>query len=428
MKKSILSVSFLVVSIFAFSQTDEKQYLLQNKNEIQLSDAEKFSFLTPDFYNNQMYLFGENHGSSQPHNVDFQLFKHLHQKENVRHYIAEVDQIKAWMLNNFLKDGNENWLTKVFKSWKAEGAQWANQSNWNKYKKLYQFYQSLPKKEKFEIIGIDVIQDYSLVNDYFKFFMTNKTSKNEAIIKFIAISDTIRYDNRKILGELARKISVDIKVNSQFKKELKSNILDFELFMKSAGYVGNKMYRDSIMYRTFDDIVVSKHLQEKKMYGFIGFYHTLQTKYEGRNPFAACIKQYSKQNKIVSLQMLALNSKVLLPYNDQIKKLMPPNYVAQLRQENPDFPFTEKYIPYEISNDYPMMKVDGIDELKNLTAENSVTFFKLNTINSPYNIGKKLAEVTGFQSLKMNNQKEATTAAFQYVVLFRNSPAAIPLL
>ncbi len=428
MKTALLSISFLLVSTFTFSQTDAAQYLLQNKNIIQLDDTEKFSFLTPDFYDNQIYLFGENHGSSQPHDVDFQLFKHLYQKENVRHYIAEVDRIKAWMLNNFLKDGNENWLTKVFKSWKTEGAQWANQSNWNKYKKLHNFYTSLPENDKFEIIGIDVIQDYSLVNDYFKYFLNNKSSKNEAIIKFIAISDTIQYGNRKILGELARKIASDIKVNNQYNRELKSNLIEFELFIKNAGYTGNKMYRDSIMYRTYDDIVVAKNLKDKKMYGFLGFYHTLQTKYDGRNPFAACVKQYSNQNKMVSLQMLALNSKVLLPYNEQIKKLMPPNYVAQLRKENPDFPPTEKYIPSELSNDNAMMKVDGIDELRNLTAENSVTFFKLNAINSPYNTGKKLAEVTGFQSLKMTNQKEATTAAFQYVVLFRNSPAAIPLL
>ena len=159
MKAFIFSVSFLLFSTFTFSQTDVATYLSKNKNAIQLNDAEKFNFLTPDFYDNQIYLFGENHGSSQPHDIDFLLFKHLYQKQNVRHYIAEVDQIKAWMLNNFLKDGNENWLTKVFKSWKAEGAQWANQSNWNKYKKLHAFYKSLSQNEKFEIIGIDVIQD-----------------------------------------------------------------------------------------------------------------------------------------------------------------------------------------------------------------------------------------------------------------------------
>ena len=427
MKAFIFSVSFLLFSTFTFSQTDVATYLSKNKNAIQLNDAEKFNFLTPDFYDNQIYLFGENHGSSQPHDIDFLLFKHLYQKQNVRHYIAEVDQIKAWMLNNFLKDGNENWLTKVFKSWKAEGAQWANQSNWNKYKKLHAFYKSLSQNEKFEIIGIDVIQDYSLVNDYFKYFLNNKASKNETVVKFIAISDTIQYGNRKILGELARKIGTDINVNDQYKNELKDNFSDFEFFIKNAGYIGNKMFRDSIMYRTYDDIVVGKNLKDKKMYGFLGFYHTLQVKYDGRNPFATCLKQHSKQNKVVSLQMLALNSKVLLPYNEQLRKLMPANYVAQLRKENPDFPVTEKYIPYELSNDNPMMKVDGIEELKNLTAENSVTFFKLNDSNSPYAKGKKLAEVTGFQTLKMTNENDATTMAFQFVVLFRNSPAGMPI-
>ncbi len=426
MKTFILSVSLLLVSVYAFSQADDEQYLQLNKNEVQLNDKEKFGFLTQDFYENQIFLFGENHGSSQPHDFDFQLFKHLYQKENVRHYIAEVDHVKAWMLNNFMKDGNESWLNKIFKSWKAEGAQWANESNWNKYKKLHQFYQTLPKNEKFEIIGIDVIQDYSLVNDYFKNLLNKNTSKIESITKFVSISDTLQFKNRKILGALARTIQKELNDNQQFKIEFKNNFQDLELFIKNAGYIGNKMSRDSIMYRTFDDLCVVKNLKSKKMYGFLGFFHTLQTKYE-INTFAACIKQNKPDMKMVSLQMLALNSMVLLPYTNQLKQMMPASYVAQLRKDNPDFPLTENYIPYELSNDNPMMKVEGIEALKNLTSEKTVTIFKLNAENTPYKKGKKLAEVTGFQTLKMTNADDATTKAFQYAVLFRNSPAAIPI-
>lgn len=426
MKNIFYIFTLLLVSFSVFSQSEEMNYLKNNFSEIKLSDSEDFSFLDKTFYENQIYLFGENHGSAQPHEFDFLFFKHLYQKENVRIYIAEIDQIKAKMLNNFLEDGNEIWLTKVFKSWKNEGAQWANKSNWEKYKKLYVFYKSLPKKDKFKIVGIDVVQDYSLVNEYFKILNNNKVSKIENINKFIQISDTIQYKNRKILGALAREITIEMNKNKAYSKEFKENYEDLDLFIKNAGYIGNKMSRDSIMFKTFEDIIVSNNIKDKKMYGFLGFFHTLQTKYE-INPFAACLKNNLPQVKVVSMQMLAINSTVLLPYNEQLKKMMPATYVEELRKKNPDFPITDKYIPYTLSNDDNMMKVDGIEDLKELTKENSISIFKLNASNTPFNKHKKLAEVTGFQVLKMSHEKDATTTAFQYAILFRNSPAALPL-
>jgi uncharacterized iron-regulated protein len=424
MKKLIL---LLLIAQFSFSQTNFEAYLKANKHEIK-SDTDKFEIFDSEFYKNQIFLFGENHGSSNPHDIDFLLFKHLHKTEKIRHYIAEVDPTKAWMLNNYLKDGNENWLVKIFKSWKNEGAQWANKSNWEKYKKLHQFYISLPTDEKFTIIGIDVIQDYSLLTEYIKESFNNKISKIDLINQFVTTSDTVNYKNRKIMGSLARKIELDMQTNNLYKKELKENFTNFKLFIKNAGYVGNKMFRDSIMFRTFDDVAQLTALKNKKMYGFLGFYHCLQTSYEKSFPFASYLKNNKTYNGVVSLQMLALNCKVLLPYNDQIKKIMPAAYAEQLRKDNPDFPITDKYIPFELSNDNPMMQVDGIDDLRTNSNENATTIFKLNAKNTPFFSSKKLAEVTGFQSMKITNLDNITLDAFQYVILFRNSPAGIPIL
>ncbi len=70
------------------------------------------------FYRNQFFLFGENHGSSQLQLYDLALLEHLHERAGVNYYIAEVDFTKAWMLNNYLSDGDTGWLDKVFASWK----------------------------------------------------------------------------------------------------------------------------------------------------------------------------------------------------------------------------------------------------------------------------------------------------------------------
>lgn len=427
MQKCCLILFIVFQSFSSLSQSSDSTYLSTHTHEVELDGKEQFLFFDKNFYSQQLFLFGENHGSAQPHVLDVELFKHLYFKEKVRHYLAEVDVIKAWMLNQYLQDGDERWLTKVFKSWKAESAQWASEDNWNKYKKLRIFYQTLPKQQRFTIVGIDVIQDYSLVNEYLSNLFKSNISKLTDAKIFVEIADTIQYNNKRILGVLARKIATDFNTNPLYKKTLKKNFSDFEIFINSAGYVGNGMYRDSIMFRIFDDIVTKKKMQGAKMYGFLGFYHTLQISYEGRNTFAACVKKFSSIKNVMSLQMLAIDSKVMLPYNDELKKMMPATYITQLRKENPDFAATEKYIPYDLSNDKSMMKVDGIEVLKKTTTANTVCFIQLNGNTSPYNSNKKLGEVSGFQTIKMTDKTNVTTDAFQYVVLFRNSPAAKPL-
>jgi hypothetical protein len=426
MKKLTLLLCACTTFLFLSAQNAYETYLAQNRNNIDLKSTDPFDFLPSSFYENQLFLFGENHGASQPHEVDFSLFKNLYYKANVRHYIAEVDVIKAWMLNQYLKDGNEDWLNKVFQSWRAEGAQWANKSNWKKYQQLHSFYKALPKKEKFSIVGIDVTQDYSLVKNYFSYFFPKASSTIASVNHFITVSDTIQYKNRRIVGELARNMITEMQTNPAFKKELKKKYAEFELLMKTSGYVGNKMHRDSIMYRTFQDMSSYHQLNNKKLYGFLGFYHTLQVSYDERNPFAACLKNNQQEFAIASIQMFAIQSKVLLPYNDDVKKMMPIAYVEKLRSEHPDFLNSKKYVPYELSNDQPMMKVDGIEDVKKITTDSSVTFFSLNNANTPFTTGKKLAEVTGFQTVKMTNKNDYTTKAFQYIILFRKSPAGIP--
>ena len=408
-------------------QTNEQEYLSLNQFNVDTGKLMNFQFLPEEFYSNQLFLFGETHGSSIPHQADVALFKQLYRKAKVRHYIAEVDPIKAWMLNNYLKDGDEQWLRNVFKSWQEEAAQWASRSNWQKYQQLREFYQTVPRKQKFEIVGVDLIQDYSLVQYYVKELFGSKQTGIELVDKFVSVSDTIKFEHRRILGELARNILSEFETSQVYRKKLGRKSTDFRIFIQNAGYVGKGIYRDSGMFKTFSDIITLKHLTNAKFYGFLGFYHTLQVRYEGRFPFAASIKKNGLVRDQVSLQMMAIDSKVLLPYTQEVKKMMPASFVAQLRKQSPEFPFTERYVPYELSNYKPMMKVNGIEWLKALTNPNSVTLFKINSPGSPFRTNKSLGEVSGFQTLKMTDPQSVTTDAFQYIIFFRNSPAAFPL-
>jgi hypothetical protein len=434
MKFFFLPLCLLTLGSFA-QVTDSAVYKAYLKNNMEVLDAGKqlpVKLFDAAFYKNQLFLFGENHGSSMPLAVDPLLFKQLHKKAGVRYYIAEVDDTKAWMLNNFLKDGNEQWLKKVFAGWVADTAQWASQENYNRYKALQAFYTSLPAKDKFTILGIDVVQDYSLLKEHVQFYRNVKSAAAVKVLtdSLAAITDTISFTHRKQLGAYCRRLVQYISTNEkQYRQALGSNFTAFRHTVTSFSFLGAGMYRDSIMYRNFKSLTGTYQLAGKKLFGFMGFYHALQVSYDGRPPFAAHLQQgnTSFSGKTVSIQMFAIGSTVMLPFMGQLKQMMPASYIDQLRQQNPFFPATQKYIPYVLSNDESMMKVAGINNLKSVSTANTVSLFRLNNTGSPYHESRQLMEVTGFQTLKPTSAAAVTTQAFQYVLLYRNSRAALPI-
>jgi hypothetical protein len=436
MKLSFIALLFLINSS-AFSQSSDsviiQNYLRNNmevvdpqfQNEIKIFDAE--------FYKNQLFLFGENHGSSNPQNADILLFKQLYKKAGVRFYVAEVDDTKAWMLNNYLRTGDEQLLKQVFSSWLANTAQWANKSNFQKFKNLRAFYLSLKASQKFNVIGIDNVQDYSLLKFYAKFFGDKIKTKSSAKLytdSLIRITDTLTYAGRKEMGKFSRRVASEIlKYENLYKTALGKSFKPFSHFINSLALMGKGIYRDSVMALNFEDIIKTYGLHQKKMYGFLGFYHCLQTGYENSTPFAAAVLQNMQalKNKIVSIQMFALQSNVLLPFMQQVKQLMPKSYVDKLRKDIHDFDSSSKYIPFELSNDNNMMKVEGINNLKAVSVQKTTVIFKLNAVNSPFGKTRSLAEVKGFQSVKLTDPGSNTLQSFQYILLFRNSKAAVPI-
>ncbi len=434
--KVILSV-FLLVSCCTSAQTMDttlfQTYLKANSEVLDTGGTKPIGMFDAGFYKNDLFLFGENHGSSLPLSADPVMFKQLYHRAGVRHYVAEVDDTKAWMLNNYLRDGNEQWLTRVFASWVKDTAQWASQENYKRYALLRAFYQSLPAGKKFVVLGIDVIQDYRLLKEQVLFYQRKRKSAVHLpmLDSLVALTDTITYAYRKQLGAYCRGMLQHMSLHTrEYQRGMGGDFATFRHMITSFSFPGSGMYRDSIMYRNFADIVDTYQLSGKKLYGFMGFYHTLQVSYDGRLPFAAYLQQGKTgfSGKTVSIQMFAINSMVMLPLMGQLKQMMPASYIAELRKESPYFPASEKYIPYPLSNDGVMMNVPGIQNLKSVTQPNTTTLLRLNGAGSPYNSSRQLMETTGFQTLKPGNAEAVTTAAFQYVLLFRNSRAALPLI
>ena len=374
------------------------------------------------------FLFGEMHGSAEPHALDLQLFRQLHAGQGVRSYIAEVDETKAWMLNNFLEDGNEQWLRKVFSDWVTDTAQWASQENFDKWKGMRTFYQSLPKDQRFRVFGVDRVQNVALLKEHLAALISMGGAKRTTpyMDSLKRMTDTVTLAGRRSLAALCSRMITAMSTNIRVAGTTGRNHQAFLRFVTSLSYMQPGVSRDSIMYQNMLHIARENALADQPLYGFIGFYHALMTGYNHNPPFASLLEHGEESpfaGKVTSALMMTIDSKMMLPLLQQMRQMMPSFVIEKAQKSVPGYS-SSKYIPFDASSDGAQMKIPGGQLFRSLTQPSSTTIFRLDAPASPFERGKLLAEVSGFQSVKMDRADDKTLDAVQYVILFRNAGAA----
>ncbi|MFN0257392.1 hypothetical protein [Pedobacter ureilyticus] len=420
--KNFLAAALLFLCISSKAQTLET-YLTQNHSKFDGNFSKKL--FDNSFYDSQFIFLGETHGFADPQQADLSLIKHLNKVNNLKYYIAEVDATKAWLLNNFFADGDEKWLKLVFRSWVSDTAQWANAEYKNKYRQIYEYQKSLSNDKKLTLIGIDAVQDWTIIPLY----INHLTENNDVQIyknHLIALSDTlILKQNGKSIAEAFLK---DLLKNEQKAKQiLKTNYRPLKLLLEN---IADNSDREKSMLNNLNRYISAYELGKSKMYGFLGMYHCLQSSYNGGAPFAFQLKQQlGNSAAIKSIIGFYVNGQMMVPYNAMMQQVIPAQYAQMLWQANPAFAKSKKYLPVPYSNnqDSPVMqKVDKIELLEKY-AESAATIFKLNGDKSPFSNSKTFGEVKGPMGVQLSNAKDHTTDAFQYLLLFKAAKAATPL-
>ncbi|WP_347218552.1 hypothetical protein [Chryseobacterium sp.] len=170
-----------------------------------------------------------------------------------------------------------------------------------------------------------------------------------------------------------------------------------------------KISRDSAMIINFKNTVKKLNIEHEKFYGLFGFYHVLQHGVKkSEKPFAERLKNSGfKTSSIVSYP---LDSEMYLP-------------------KNPQFPTPDNEKIDWINADGPFMLVKGINNFKDSAKPNSVTLFKLNANNSPYQHADQLISIKSrmFGESFTPQENTHTLDYFQYVVITKNSKALTPI-
>jgi len=433
-----------------------RHYFENNQWAVREQAPDPFSFDTA-FYNQRLFLLGDIHGYARSQELDFLLLKDLYQKAGVRHYMAEIDEGQAWLFNKYLETGDEQFLQPVFDYWIAEGAQWGNKDFYRKLQKIYAWNKTLPPGQKITFVGVDGIQGLPVTVQYLHGLLKGHIrperqwplmSRLLNLLSADSLSSSSANSPSRSSATPPTRQSADSLFRDSCRKTLQILVTDMDghsgnyerrlgdhhfyvrhLLQNLADYF-NEANREGQLSDNFISLYHYLHLEQEKLYGFFGFFHTLQGKVNGGYVFAGTLEQSDLplSGHIVSLNAIYTESDMMI---DGSNKLPLPPFIPQDRLKwVPNRSNTRKYLRSDIfSQDGFLMKVNGINLLKQVSVPDAITIFDLRGA-SPYlssykEFLKPVLPVPAQYSIRMD---ETGKSYFQYLVLIRHSAWAEPFL
>jgi len=314
MKKWIFAFFLVFGSVYG-QGNKYADYLKNNQTEINLSDTNQWELLKTDAEQNQFLILGESHGAQDAQNIDFSLLKYLNKTVGTKNYIAELDYAQSSSINEYLRTGNETILKNVFRYWVMINAQWGNYDFYNKIVKIRALNNTLPKAHQITFSGIDKVQDFKL---YFKFidkFIGDKKNPMLDSLRDIVRADYINYD-RVYISCFAKNYIEKIKNNNAIFETLFGKKLPiFQYLIQNLSYSNTEksgVNRPEAMFRNYKQLYSILHLENEKLYGMWGFFHSHQVPVQlyGEDFASKLISSgHPSAKKVISIVCLPLDSK-----------------------------------------------------------------------------------------------------------------------
>lgn len=338
-----------------------------------------------DFYQNQLFLLAESHGSAAPQIMDYELLAHLNARIGLRDYVAEVDPVQGERLNHYLETGDEAALKEVFDFWTRTGAQWGNKTFEDKVRRIRALNLTLPEDRRIRFIGIDAVQDWALTR-----------SRIEALGGAI---DPAAWD------------AADAKA--------KSTLVLGALEGHASGPAGQRLTnllrrqaagadRETVIFETYSEAVRSGELGERPAYGLWGMFHAMQGTVSGAEPFAARVRtsELSSSQKVATVALLSLDSAIQIPV-----------------------PLHDRYQRLRLTDfniDGPYVKVQGSATLRAASKPDAFVIFDIEADPSPLKPGDFLTIRTAMgQNFALKDDLPSSTYA-RYLGVLRGSDWAPP--
>lgn len=398
-----LIYSFSLKTYDSYSGNETLQYWKKNKELFEsVNHNESLSFKNLDIYlsQNNLFLLGEFHGVKETIKIDVNLIKYLNRKVGMTVHLAEIDFSQAYFLNQYLKSGDEKLIDYVLNTWIIYHGH-NNKDYKDKWIEIYKLNKSNLPSLKIQVYGIDKIQNLNLTQNHLKILLNKLKLSDDFPLKESLFLDWAKEKLPKIVSNTDKE-NVDIVNDILF---IRKNLIDY-----------NSLSRENIMFTNFKSLCERYDLKDKKIYGYFGEAHVLQKQMGKKKDFGTLIKE----DKYFTDKTYTIISRYLDSNMSAPSKILP----FFLRSKN-------EHTKLEISCDNTFLLYhSGINELKELTNNDTNTFFDLNQINSPYRKSKRLIKSFGLLSLvsgmEIIDKNSFTSDYAQGVVLIRNSNWAEP--
>ena len=360
-------------------------YLKKNKlTSTPISDSIPLKF-DNTFSDNQLFLVGEIHEVGTSPIIDLSIFKYLNRQNKIVTYIAEMDIPQAYYINRYLKDSTDLELKEILSKWVVYIGTVSSGYRDKKWGSLKKYYQRLDSSKKFEVYGVNRLNDFDLLN---------RLLKEKLPLTYAAKVP----ENKDSLISWISSTLPGILQNSSFS-------LQDSLLLKNIEYNCSNLdkvkSRDEFMYNNFQRYYEQNNWGTENIYGCFGLYHTLQGI---DRTLAGRIKRNSFLNgNMVSLIALYTNSYLTVPSQGL------PGYLAD----------KDVYTKLSYSNENILFGyINGIEDFKRVSDKNSINLFKLNNTGSPYNQSNR--GLSNFSLIKLFggipiSESKVTTDYIQYL-------------
>ena len=402
-----LLYSFTVKKYDQYSGKKYVQYWEENKSLFETVNQNKnLTFRNLDDYikTNDLFLYGEFHGIKETTKIDFELIKYFNKKAGMKIHLAEIDFSQAYFLNEYLKNGDEKLIDYVLNSWIIYHGH-NNLDYKNKWIQIRKLNGINPEDSQIKVYGIDKIQNLEVTQNHLKILLSkiNLTSafpKDENLFLEWAKDKLPKLISSINLNSTNINYATDI-------EHIRKNIVDYKT-----------TDRENIMFLNFNDLYKRYDFKGQKIYGYFGEAHVLQKEMINKKDFGALVENL---NSPVKDKTYTIISRYLDSYMDAPSKYLP--FFLRSNKE---------HIKTGVSCDNPFTLYHfGISDLKNVTSQNTNTFFDINKSTSPYKNSLRLIKSTGllslFSGMKITDKNTSTTDYAQGIILIRNSDWAEPL-
>lgn len=415
-----LVAALLLAGLAARAQQPNFIFTDAPRENLDLAGPPQFKLFDRAFYQNKVFLLGESHGVQRVQDVDFALLRHLNQRAGVRRYLAEVDCAKAYYLNEYLRTGDEATLNRVFASWVREQAQWGNADFRAKVVRIRGLNQTLPAGRRIQFVGIDGVQDFALLADY----LADRRAAGQALPTALAarldsVQTALRTQPAQAPAVALRAQQALRQAAPAARRALGADAYaEVQHALTNVGYARTLPGREQQLFANYQAALPLWHLTHEKLYGLWGLGHVPQQKGLNFNSLAAYIRRSNLpgHDKIVSILSTYAGCQMLMPSA---------GLPAPWRSPGQLFSVVDKF-----NHDGPLVRLQGLEELKTCTQPGSTTLVRLDAPGTAaHRLPVQLSYAPGLPASQqmLFDPAQPATAYVQYLLLVRDSGAVRPL-